>query len=158
MNTKNLLIAGSVGGLATVILTNVPFLNLLTCVFCASFWVGPLFAVWLYRRLDGQVTLNQGLGIGALAGVVAGLIGFILSFFNLAGVGDLAEIMSGMPGVQPQDLQQMEAMFSGPLLILFNLIGAFITFIFGVVGGLIGGAIFKSKTAGATPVTPSGTT
>lgn len=146
MNTKNLLIAALTGGVLTEILTNVPFLNLLTCVICISFWIGPLLAVWLYRRMEGQVTLNQGIGIGTLAGVIAGVIGFVLSFFNLAGVGDIAEVLRGMPGFQEQDLQQMEALFSGPMLILINLVGVGITILFGAVGGLIGGAIFKSKT------------
>ena len=145
MNTKNLLIAAGVGGLVTEILTNVPILNLLTCLICVSFWIGPLFAVWLYRRLQGEVTLNQGIGIGALAGVIAGLIGFVLSFFNMAGVGDLPEVLRSMPGMQEQDLQQMQALFSGPMLIFFNLIGVGITIFFGAVGGLIGGALFRPR-------------
>ena len=146
MNTKNLLLAALVGGLVTEVLTNVPLLNMLACVICVTFWIGPLFSVWLYRRLEGQVTLNQGMGIGALAGVIAGIIGFILSFFNLAGVGDLPEVMRSMPGVQEQDLQQMEMLFSGPMLIIFNLIGVGFTIFFGFVGGLIGGAIFRQRT------------
>jgi hypothetical protein len=146
MNTKNLILAALVGGLVTEILTNVPIINILACVICVTFWIGPLFSVWLYRRLEGQVTLNQGMGIGALAGVIAGIIGFILSFFNLAGVGDLPEVMRSMPGVQEQDLQQMEILFSGPILIMFNLIGVAITIFFGFIGGLIGGAIFRQRT------------
>jgi len=145
MNTKNLILAALVGGLVTEVLTNVPFLSLLTCVICVTFWIGPLFSVWLYRRLEGQVTLNMGMGIGVLAGVIAGVIGFILSLFNLAGVGDLAEVMRSMPGIQEQDLQQMEMLFSGPMLILFNLIGVAFTIFFGFVGGLIGGAIFRQR-------------
>ncbi len=61
MNTKNLLIAALVGGLVTEFLTNVPILNLLGCVLCVSFWIGPLLAVWLYRRLQGEVTWVKGL-------------------------------------------------------------------------------------------------
>lgn len=147
MNTKNLIIASVVGGLITVGLTNIPILNLLTCLICVSFWIGPLFAVWLYRRLQGQVTLNQGLAIGALAGVIAGVLGFLLGFFNMAGVGDMAESIRQMiPSLTEQDLQQMEALTSGPMMIVFNLVGALVTAVFGVVGGLIGGAIFKPKT------------
>jgi hypothetical protein len=145
MNTKNLLIASAVGGLATVGLTNIPILNLLTCLICVSFWIGPVFAVWLYRRLEGQVTLNQGMAIGAVAGVIAGVIGFLLSFLNLAGMGDMAEVLRGMGLVEEQDMAQMQVLFSGPMLILFNLIGAAVTVFFGAVGGLIGGAIFKPK-------------
>jgi hypothetical protein len=146
MNTKNLLIASAVGGLVTVGLTNIPILNLLTCLVCVSFWIGPLFAVWLYRRLQGQVTLNQGLAIGAIAGVIAGVIGFLLSFLNMAGVGDLAESMQQMmPTMSQQDIENLQMLTSGPMLVLFNLIGAVVTALFGVVGGLIGGAVFKTK-------------
>jgi hypothetical protein len=145
MNIKNLLLTALVGGLVTEVLTNVPILNLLTCIICVSFWIGPLLAVWLFRRLEGHVTLNQGMGIGTLAGVIAGIIGFILSFVNMAGVGDLPEIMRSMPGVQAQDLEQMKILFSGPMLIIFNLMGVAITIFFGFIGGLIGGAIFRQK-------------
>ena len=157
MNTKNLLLSGLAGGLITAILTNVPYVSLLAMLCCVSFWIGPLFAVWLYRRMQGQVTLSQGLGVGAVAGAIAGLIGFILSFFNLAGVGDMAETLNAMPGMQPQDLEQMQALFSGPMVVLFNLIGAFITFAFGVIGGVIGGAAFKSKQTVTPDFMPPGT-
>jgi hypothetical protein len=146
MNTKNLLIASGVGGLMTVGLTNIPILNLLSCLVCVSFWIGPVFAVWLYRRLEGQVTLNQGLAIGAIAGVIAGVIGLLLSIVNLAGVGDMAEMIRQMtPTMSEQDYQNLQALFSGPMLILFNILGGLITAAFGAFGGLIGGAIFKPK-------------
>jgi hypothetical protein len=60
-------------------------------------------------------------------------------------VGDVAEALQVMPGMQPQDLQQMQTLFSGPMLILFNLVGVAFTIFFGVIGGLAGGAAFKSK-------------
>jgi hypothetical protein len=145
MNAKNLTLASLAGGLVTVGLTNIPILNLLTCLICASFWIGPVLGVWLYRRLQGQVTLKQGLAIGALAGGIAGVIGFLLGFVNLAGVGDLPEALRGMGIVQGQDYEQMRALFAGPMVFLFNFIGALITAAFGLIGGLIGGAIFKSK-------------
>lgn len=146
MNTKNLLLTSGVGALVTIGLTNIPILNLLTCLICVSFWIGPVFAVWLYRRLEGQVTLQQGVAIGAVAGVIAGVIGFLLGFVNLAGVGDLAEVARQMsPTMSEQDLQNLQALTSGPMKILFNLIGALVTALFGVAGGLIGGAIFKPK-------------
>jgi hypothetical protein len=143
MNTKNLLIAALVGGVVTEILTNVPIINLLGCVLCLSFWIGPLLAVWLYRRLQGDVTLGQGTGIGVLAGVIAGVIGFLLSFANLSG---LSSFVNGLrPFLSAQDLQNIESPLSGPLLIVFNLVGVGITILFGAIGGLIGGAIFKRR-------------
>ena len=148
MNAKNLWIAALVGGIVTEILTNVPVISLLTCVFCVSFWIGPLLAVWLYRRSQGEVTLGQAVGIGTLAGVIAGVIGFILSFFNLAGVNfnEMRSALTSM-GVQfsEQDIKNFETMSSGPWLIVFNLIGVAITIAFGTIGGLIGGVIFKKR-------------
>lgn len=152
MNTKNLLISALVGGVVTAFLTNVPVVSLLTCVFCVSFWIGPLLAVWLYRRMQGEVSLGQAVGIGALAGVIAGVIGFILSFFNLAGVGDLSQALRPMAQnlqISEEDLKNIEAMTTGPMLIVFNMIGVGVTIAFGAVGGLIGGAIFKTRPAAA---------
>jgi hypothetical protein len=143
MNTKNLLVAALVGGVVTEVLTNVPILNLLGCVLCLSFWIGPLLAVWLYRRLQGEVTLGQGTGIGTLTGVIAGLIGFLLSFANLAG---MSSFVNGVrPFLSPQDLQGVETAMSGPVVIVLNLVGVGITILFGAIGGLIGGAIFKPR-------------
>jgi len=148
MNAKNLLIAALVGGVVTEVLTNVPIISLLGCILCLSFWVGPLLAVWLYRRLQGEVTLGQATGIGALAGVIAGVIGFILSFAHLSG---MSSFVNGLrPFLSAQDMQGVETALSGPMLIGFNLVGVLVTILFGAIGGLIGGAIFK-KRAQQTP-------
>ena len=143
MNTKNFLIAALVGGIVTEVLTNVPIINLLGCVVCISFWIGPLLAVWLYRRLQGEVTLGQGTGIGTLAGVVAGLIGFLLSFANLAGMSSFVNAVR--PFLSAQDLQEAETIMSGPVLVVLNLVGVGVTILFGTIGGLIGGAIFRKR-------------
>lgn len=144
MNTKNLIIAALVGGLVTEVLTNVPIINLLGCVLCVSFWIGPLLAVWLYRRLQGEVTLGQGAGIGTLAGVIAGVIGFLLSFANLAG---MSSFVNGMrPFMSAEDLKGVETAMSGAIPIVFNLVGVGVTILFGVIGGLLGGVIFKKRT------------
>jgi hypothetical protein len=143
MNPKNLFIAALVGGVVTEVLTNVPILNLLGCLLCVTFWIGPLLAVGLYRRFQGEVTLGQATGIGALAGAIAGVIGFLLSFANLAG---MSSFVNGVrPFLAPQDLQNIEAQISGPLLIGFNLAGVVITILFGAIGGLIGAVIFKKR-------------
>ena len=50
MNTKQLLTASLVGGLVSLVLANAPFVNLINLLLCAGFWIGPIVAVWLYRR------------------------------------------------------------------------------------------------------------
>jgi hypothetical protein len=103
-----------------------------------------LLAVWLYRRLNGEVTLGQGTGIGALAGVIAGVIGFLLSFANLAG---MSSFLNGMrPFMSAEDLKGVETAMSGAMPIVFNLVGVGVTILFGAIGGLLGGAIFRKRT------------
>jgi len=152
MNTKNLLIASLVGGIATAVLSNVPIVNLLNCVVCAGFWLGPLFAVWLYRRQTGTVTLGQGVGIGTLAGVWAGIFGFLLSLVGLAGAAALAHTYSQF---LPADAGGFDPVAAGAVSVLFNLAGVGVTILFGAIGGLIGGAIFQTRPAPTEPAAPA---
>ena len=146
MNSKNLLTASLVGGLVSTILSNVPIINLVNCLLCAGFWAGPLLAVWMYKRQGGALSLAQGIGIGALAGVWAGLFGFLLSFVGLAGAGAL---MQSYAKFLPPDAGVQEPLV-GPASILFNLIGVGVNIMFGAIGGLIGGAMFRSKPASSS--------
>jgi len=147
MNTKNLLIASLVGGIATAFLSNVPIVNFVNCVVCAGFWLGPLFAVWLYRRQTGTVTLGQGVGIGTLAGVWAGILGFLLSLVGLAGAAALAHTYSQF---LPADAG-FDPVAAGAVSVAFNLVGVGFTILFGAIGGLIGGAIFQTRPASTVP-------
>jgi hypothetical protein len=143
MNTKHLLTASLVGGLISLVLVNTPFVNLINLLLCAGFWVGPIVAVWLYRRLDGAVTLRQAMLIGLLAGAWHGLFGLVLSPLGLAGAGSLLNELR--PFMSPQDLPDLEAALTGVGGILFNLFGVVIDLAFGFLGGLLSGAIFGSR-------------
>lgn len=143
MNTRSLLITSLIGGLVTTALCNIPVLNLVNCLLCAGFWAGALLAVWLYRRSHGPLTLVQGALLGAVTGVWAGLIGFALSFFNLAGAGGLVDSVRGL--VPPEALTDVEKILSGPTAILFNLMGVFTNIVLGTLGGVLGALIFKPR-------------
>jgi hypothetical protein len=86
MNTKNLWIASASGAALSLLVSNLPIIGLVNCLLCSGFWGSAIFAVWLYQRLGGMVSIRQGIKIGALAGLIAGVIGFALSFVGLAGV------------------------------------------------------------------------
>ncbi len=76
--------------------------------------------------------------------MIAGVIGFLLSFANLSG---MSSFVNGVrPFMSAEDLKGVETALSGPMLIVFNLVGVGITILFGAIGGLIGGAIFKKRT------------
>jgi len=149
MNTKNLLIASLVGGLAITILANVPILNFVNCLLCAGFWGGAILAVWLYKRQTGSITLGQATAVGTLAGVFAGLIGFLLSFTGLTGAQALLDSYAQFA---PADAAAMEPL-AGVGAIAFNFLGLLTNIVFGAIGGLIGGAIFKTRTPPTPPPT-----
>lgn len=142
MNTRNLLAASLAGGLISLVVANTPFVNLLNLLLCAGFWIGPIIAVWLYRRLEGTLTLKQAMLIGVLAGAWHALIGVALSPLGLAGAGGVLNALR--PLVPAQDLPDLEAALTGVGGMLFNLIGMVIDIAFGWLGGLIGGAIFRN--------------
>jgi len=150
MNTKSLFAASLVGGLISIVLVNTPFVNLLNLLICAGFWIGPMVAVWLYRRLNGTLTLREAMITGMLAGAWHGLFGVLLSPLGLAGAGGMLNTMQ--PFMSAQDLPEMEAALTGVGGVLFNLVAVVIDIAFGFIGGLIGGAIFRTGRESAKTV------
>lgn len=143
MNTKSLLTASLVGGLISTVLVNTPFLNLINVLLCAGFWIGPIVAVWLYRRLDGTLTFREAVLTGLLAGAWHGLFGLVLSPLGLAGAGGL--LSEVQPFMSAQDFSELETNLSGMGGLLFNLMGVGIDLVFGFLGGVIGGAFFGAR-------------
>jgi hypothetical protein len=139
MNTKNLWIACLSGAVLTTLVSNLPLIGFVNCLLCAGFWGSAVFAVWLYRRLGGAVTVRQGVRIGALTGLLAGVLGFTLSFIGLSGAqGFINSARQFLPADATQGLSAMPAWGS----IIFNLLGVVFNITFGAIGGWIGGAIF----------------
>jgi hypothetical protein len=140
MNTKNLWIASLSGAILSLLVSNLPYIGFVNCLLCGGFWGSALFAVWLYQRLSGTLTVRQGVKIGALTGLLAGLIGFALSFVGLAGVqGFLNTAQQVLPAEALGDMQEIPTWGE----ILFNLMGVLIEIAFGALGGWIGGTIFN---------------
>lgn len=145
MNTKNLLIASLAGGLISIVLVNTPFVNLINLLLCAGFWIGPIFAVWLYRRLGGALMLREAVITGLLAAAWHALFGLLLSPLGLAGAGGVLNELR--PLVSAQDLPDLEAALTGLRGLLFNLVAVSFDLTFGLMGGLIGGALFGARRA-----------
>jgi hypothetical protein len=149
MNTKNLLISSLVGGLVITVLANVPILNFINCLLCAGFWGGAILAVWLYKRQTGSVTLGQAVAVGTLAGLFGGVIGFLLSFTGWTGAQAL---MDSYAQFIPSD-DAAAAPLEGVAAMAFNVLGLMTIIVLGAIGGLIGGAIFKTRTPPTPPPT-----
>lgn len=143
MNTKYLLAASLAGGLVSTLLVNTPYVNLINLLVCAGFWIGPVAAVWLYRRLGGTLTLGQAVVTGLLAAAWHALFGLALSPLGLAGAGSLLNELR--PLVPAQDWPDLETALTGVGGVLFNLAGVVIDLAFGLIGGLVGGVIFGAR-------------
>jgi hypothetical protein len=146
MNTKNLWIATLSGAVLTTLVSNLPLIGFVNCLLCAGFWGSAIFAVWLYRRLNGTLTVGQGVRIGALTGLLAGVLGLILSLVGLAGAqGFLNGARQFLPADATQGMNDIPAWGGW----IFNLLGVIFNVGFGAMGGWIGGAILdpnrKSK-------------
>jgi hypothetical protein len=143
MNTKNLWISATCGAVVTTLVSNVPVVSFVNLLLCAGFWGGAVLAVWLYRRLNGSLTLGQGIGIGALTGLLAGALGFSISFLGLAGLQGIVNeirLIAGAGNVGTIDYSLGEA-------IAFNIAGVLTNILFGTIGGAIGGAVLRTNRA-----------
>ncbi len=144
MNTRSLWIAALSGAVITTLGSNLPFLGIANCLLCGWFWGGALFAVWLYRRLSGPATMHQSVMIGLLTGVLAGALGFALSFTGFSGLQGLMNDSSGiLPPDATKGMQDMPAWAP----IVFNLMGVMFNVLFGALGGWLAGTIFNRKAA-----------
>jgi len=143
MNTKNILTTGLVGAVITLLLTNIPFVNLVNCVICAGFWVGPLFATWLYKRMSGTLSTKEGVWVGITAGAIAGVVGLLLSFVGAAGAAGMVNQLNMFMSPEDQiDMSGVEGTIGNLLITLFGII---FDIVVGAIGGLVGAAIFKNK-------------
>ena len=134
MNSKNLWIACLSGAVLITLVSNLPFVDMINILCFAGFWASAIFAVWLYRRLSGTVTIRQAVTIGLLTGLFSGILGFALSFLGV----------SGMQGLLNELSQEAESI---PLwgAMIFNFLGVIFNIFFGTIGGWIGGSIFKTS-------------
>jgi hypothetical protein len=140
-----------IGGLISIVLVNTPFLNLINLLLCAGFWIGPLVAILLYRRLSGAITRREAIITGLLAGAWHGLIGLMLSPLGMTGAGGLLKDIT--PFLSGPDLANLKISLTGMGGLIFNVFGVVIDLAFGFLAGLVSGAIFrtdrKAITAGA---------
>jgi hypothetical protein len=138
MNAKNLVVASLVGAVASLLAVNVPFVNLVNCLLCIGFWGSAVLAVWIYMRMTGPITLKDAVIVGLATGLATGILGFALSFIGLAGGTAIANSIRAVAPDASVDIPDGSG-------VVFNLCGALVDILFGAIGGLIGGALFRKK-------------
>lgn len=151
-----------IGGLVTGILSVIPFVSAANICCCLWAIVGGLIASYLYVKNSAT---PASAGDGAVLGAITGLVGAVISIV----IGIPIALVMGptmrnvfLRLVENADPQQAEMMrrqleASGDAiapLIIQSLIGGVLLFMFAIVGGLIGVAIFEKRKGGAPPPPP----
>ena len=139
MNSKSLWIASLSGAALSLLVSNLPIIGFVNCLLFSGFWGSAIFAVWLYRRLGNTLSIRQGISIGALSGLIAGVLGFALSFAGLAGAqGLLNAAQLVLPADATKGMNDIPAWGA----YIFNSFGVLFNVGFGALGGWIGAIIF----------------
>ncbi len=140
------------GGVFIGAVTGIPLLNLVNCACCSGIIAGGMLTIYLYRSsLKGKqtVSLAEGATLGLVAGLIGALIGGVLNSVFGAMTRDIAELVS--EHFQEFDYSSFLEEFSTAAVakgsFLLYILGNFVVnCIFGVVGGIIGAAVFgKAK-------------
>lgn len=143
---KAALIGGAIGGVAS----SLPILNLLNCCFCLLNMGGAAMAVGIHlkdnpaERLDnGDAALCGGFA-GMMAGVVVGVLGFLM---QLVMGSALAAVYSSLASILPPDVISKMMMQTGTS-ILYIPIYVLLYGAFGALGGFLSMHLFfKDRTA-----------
>ena len=160
------------GGIIIGLLSGIPFVSLINCICCAGVIIGGFLAVFFYKKdlpPDAPpLTNNDALALGALAGLFGALFSNIISAGFMLTIGNVAASMvydmviwgydkAGMlDKMPPEALDQMKEGMYQDTISPMNVLGSFITLpLFGLIGGLIGYAVYKPKKEDKTTEGPT---
>ena len=151
------------GGLFIGVLSALPLVSAGNCVCCM--WViggGVLAAYLMQQNHPYPVTAADGALVGLLAGLVGGVVGTIVSIPVDMMMGPFTkQLMERLIASNPDFPAETRAMIEnmgtgapGPLGIVIKLVTfSIVGLIFGMLGGLLGVALFKKKDAPPPPGT-----
>lgn len=138
------------GGVFIGVMSALPIINLGNCCCCLWVLAGGVLAVYLRQQNSViPITAAEGAMMGLLAGVIGGVIWVVLSIPIQALMGPMqqewmARLMAGNEDMPPEAREMMEKMMAGNAVraagAIINIIASTI---FGLLGGLLGVAIFK---------------
>ncbi len=156
------LIAGAVAGL----LSGLPFIGAGNCICCL--WIvggAAIAAKLLAARTPGLLAASDGAVVGALTGIVAAVVDAIVSIplrsFNMELARRILDKASELGGDMPSGLDEFlngsRGVLSPGWFLLGLLISAAVFTVMGVLGGIIGVALFGKKglPPASTPSSPA---
>ena len=151
------------GGLFIGVLSALPLVNAGNCCCCLWVLMGGALAVYLRQQNSPySVPASEGALTGLLAGLIGGVVAGLLSIPLQAMTSGfqhqiLERILSSNPDMPAEARDAMERWATGSALRTVGaLINVVVFTVFGMLGGLLGVAVFK-KNAPAPPPAPPGT-
>jgi len=151
-------------GLAIGVLSALPFVNLGNCVCCLWIVGGGALAVYLMQQNHPYpITAADGALVGLLAGMIGAIISGLLSIpINMAMGPVLERFVQGLllsnPDIPAETKSAVENMLGRSPSVIGTIasigFGMVVGAIFGMLGGLLGVAMFKKN---APPPPPPGT-
>jgi hypothetical protein len=149
------------GGLLIGVLSALPLVSAGNC--CCCLWViaGGMLAAYLRQQNSPYaLTSAEGAFVGVLAGLTGGVLGVLLSIPVDLMLGPFQRrfvewVLSVNPDIPAEIRDMSERAGTGPAAVAFKLLFGVVTgAIFGMLGGLLGVALFKKN---APPPPPPGT-
>jgi hypothetical protein len=148
------------GGLFIGVLSALPIVNVGNC--CCCLWViaGGVLAVYLRQQnTPFQIPASEGALVGLLAGIIGGVVAAIISIPMAAMTASfqsqiLERVLASNPDMPVEARDMIQRMATGSALRAAGaVIGVIIDAVFGMLGGLLGVALFK-KSAPPPPPPP----
>lgn len=141
------------GGLFIGVLSALPVVNAGNC--CCCLWVisGGVLAAYLRQQQSPlQIDAAEGALVGLLAGLVGGIVATLISIPLQMLVGPyqrelMERLLANNPDVPAEARDAVERFAAGAgFRVIGTLVSVVIYVIFGLLGGLLGVALFKKKT------------
>ena len=151
-----------IGGVVVGILSVIPFIGALNVCCCLWALLGGILASNLYIKSSPvPVKTGDGAAVGAIAGLIGGVISVVLGIPIDLATGPMIKslLIDILRKIDPQQAEilrpQIEA--SGASIasvIITSLVVAALLFVFTIIGGLIGVALFEKRKGPAAPPPP----
>ena len=149
------------GGLFIGVLSALPLINIGNCCCCLWVLMGGALAVYLRQQNSPYaVPASEGALVGLLAGLIGGVVAGLLSIPLQAMTSGfqqqmLERILSTNPDMPAEARDAMERCATGSALQTVGaLINVVVFTIFGMLGGLLGVAVFKKNAPPPPPPPP----
>lgn len=156
------------GGVAIGVLTALPFVNIVNLCCCA--WVivgGALAAHLMQQNHPAPISAGDGAIVGLMAGAIGAVVGTLLSIPVAMALGPmqaqfLERIFEGMRDLPPEARDALEQMrggmmggaVAGAAMLVGMVFSVCIYSVFGLLGGLLGAAMFKKNAPPPPPPAP----